>query len=103
MTELRHYRVIVRGGFVALTLRRFWFWRRRASVGFYTTRWVRAANGASAEAQAIALVRAELGEQQLEPFDHRPLVIDVDSVDELDNFGDRTSPGGGFTFYPEGS
>jgi hypothetical protein len=101
--ELVHYRVILHGGFVALTSRRFWLWRRRESVGFYTTRLVRAVNRASAEAQAIALVRAELAESQLEAFDRRPLAIDVERVDELESFGDSSAPGGGFTFYPEGS
>jgi hypothetical protein len=101
--ELGYWRVMLQGGHVGITEPRLIFWRRRRSYGFYTTRLVRAANRASAEAQAIALVRAELAEQQLDPFDVRPLSIVADEVVELADFGDALVPGGGFTFYPEGS
>jgi hypothetical protein len=50
--ELGFYRVGLNGGHVALTLPWLWIFRRRRSFGFYTTRYVRAANRASAEAQA---------------------------------------------------
>jgi hypothetical protein len=101
--ELGFYQVRLRGGHVALTLPWLWLFRRRRSYGFFTTRHVRAANRASAEAQAIAHVRGELDEQGLEPADHRPVAVVVEQVAELDGFGHALVPGAGFTFYPEGS
>ncbi|HEX6837177.1 MAG TPA: hypothetical protein VF334_11425 [Polyangia bacterium] len=99
--ELGYWRVLLRGGFVALRVPWLVFFERRRSCGFFTTRFVRAANRASAEAQAIALVEAELAAQRLEPFDDRPLRVSIEDVDELESFGDSSAPGGGFTFYFE--
>jgi hypothetical protein len=102
-SELGFYYVRLHGGHVALTVPWLWIFRRRGSYGFYTTRYVRAANRASAEAQAIALVRAELEEKELKPSNDRQVAIAVEEVSELDGFGDAVVPGAGFTFYPEGS
>ena len=99
---LGYWRVTLHGGFIALREPWLVFFGRRRSCGFYTTRLVRAANRASAGEQAIVLVEAELAAQQLEPFDARPLFVDVENVVELESFGDSPAPGGGFTFYPEG-
>ena len=89
---------MLEGGDVALVTRR-WFRRRREEVGFYTTRYVIADDENSAEALAIALVRAELSEKGLSAFQGDNVLVRSEQLDELDSFGDALVPGRGFTFF----
>jgi hypothetical protein len=90
---------MLEGGNVALVSRR-WFRQRRENYGFYTTRFVVAEDEASAEALAISLVRAELQEQNLSPFQGDRVLVRRKAIEELSSFGTARVPGGGFTFFP---
>jgi hypothetical protein len=99
---MKKFRVMLRGSNVGLVIRR-WLRRRRENCGFYTTRWVVAADDAGAEASAIELVRAELSEQNLSAFDGDAIIVQAEEIEELSSFADTPVPGGGFAFFPAGA
>ena len=99
---LRKFRVMLEGSNVALVTRR-WFRRRREQIGFYTTRFVAAEDEESAEALAVALVRAELSEKGLSAFQGDNIIVRREQLDELESFGEALVPGRGFTFFPASS
>jgi hypothetical protein len=69
--------------------------------GFYTTRYVEAANADEAASAAFALVHAEVREQRLTPSETVAPFLRVDELDEVAAFPDDVViPGAGFAFYP---
>lgn len=99
---MKKFRVMLEGGNVALVSRR-WFRRHQENYGFYTTRYVVGEDEADAEAQAIALVRAELAETNISAFNGLTILVRRAEIEELSSFEDALVPGGGFAFFPEGS
>jgi hypothetical protein len=97
---MRKFRVMVEGGNVALVSRR-WFRHRRENFGFHTARYVLAEDEESAEALAIAVVRAELKDHGLSAFQGDTVVVRRGGIDELSSFGDALVPGRGFAFFRE--
>jgi hypothetical protein len=87
---------MLEGDGVTLTRRR-WFRQRRERCGFYTTRWVHAADESAALSAAAALVRAELRETAGVDVSEDALTITPVKIVELSSFDHA---GGGFTFFP---
>jgi hypothetical protein len=52
---------------------------------------------------AIALVRAELEQENWTPFDGDTIVVRPHEIEELSSFGTALVPGRGFTLFPEGT
>lgn len=71
-----------------------------SKFGFFTTRYVEADSESLAVEMAFALVRYELRNIMLNSKDD-PIVLTVDSIDELSSFGNNIVPGEGFSLYPE--
>ena len=72
-----------------------------APFGFYTNRWVAAADAATASEDALRLIRLELGPQSLNS-ESDPYRLLVETVEELQSLSGIETPGRGFTFYLEG-
>ncbi len=73
-------------------------------VGFFTTRYVKAANEKGASQRAVDLAREELrstgsllNERGDEP------IFSVNEIVQIETFSGVDAPGKGFTFYPMGS
>ena len=68
--------------------------------GFYTTRWVEAIDSKEAEIMVNDLIWDELKSRVFNgPSD--PPKMNVEEIDELEEFGNHLVPGEGFTFYLE--
>jgi hypothetical protein len=72
--------------------------------GFFTTRYVKAADVKGASQSAVNLAREELlstGSLLNEPGDDP--IFSVSEIHRIDTFNGVNAPGKGFTFYPMGS
>ena len=95
------YQVLLEGTNVALATRR-WFRRRRRCYGFYTTRFMFAAGDREAVTAAVSHAAADLRAQGFSPFAGEQFPMHASEVVEIDPEGYH-GPGGGFSFYPEGT
>ena len=71
-------------------------------MGFYTTRFVEANSPQEAEKLSIELIQNDSQlKNSITNEGSDPPLINLDSIEELSNFGDNKVPGKGYTFYPE--
>ena len=70
--------------------------------GFYTTRFVEADSPEVAEKLSVELIKndTELQNSVLNDRSDPPMIY-LESLEELNSFGDNNVPGSGYTFYPE--
>ena len=71
-------------------------------LGFYTTRFVEAADEKAAEENAISILRDDptLKQCTLNEKTDAPMLF-VEEITEVDSFNGLNVPGAGFSFYPE--
>ena len=71
-------------------------------MGFYTTRFVKADSPEEAEKLSVDLIKSDSDLKNTVLNDKSdPPMIYLESLDELERFGDNILPGSGYTFYPE--
>ena len=68
--------------------------------GFYTTRFVRAANVSEAENLAVEMLRIELRKSARNDQSDSPVIF-VEEVEELESFEGLNPPGTGVVWYPD--
>lgn len=90
---MRKYRLLISGNCALLRLE-----GQVRECGFYTTKFVEAANRESAENEARNLVQRELSGIVLNEY-RNPPSISIEEVVELHSFKDHPVPGTGFTWY----
>ena len=66
--------------------------------GFFTTRFIEAKNSRDAEVVAMDLIRDELKAIAMNDIADPPTIY-VEETHEIDDFGDNTVPGSGFTWF----
>ncbi len=94
---MKKYKVFVRGENFLMNLS-----GAPQKLGFYTTRFVEAANEEAAEYAVMDLLRADpkLVKSVLNEGSDPPMMY-AEEVEELKSFNGFLAPGTGFTFYPE--
>ncbi len=68
--------------------------------GFYTTRFVTAADESEAEKLAVEMLRIELRKSVMNDKSDSPVMF-VEEIEELKSFDGLNSPGTGFVWYPD--
>lgn len=73
----------------------------RGLIGFFTTRWVKAATPEDAKQKCLELLRDDpsLASERIDGVSPMMFVREIDAMAD----GPPDAPGGGFTFFPMGS
>lgn len=71
-------------------------------LGFFTTRWVEAADPEKAELKAVELVKTDksLVKSVRNEKDNPPMIY-LSELSEIDSFDGVNIPGAGYSFYPD--
>jgi pantothenate kinase len=90
--DMKRFVVIVEGNNVIVD---------KKMCGFYTTRFVEANSESEAVSEAFDLIRKEIdlkSDIMNDRFGYP--VLSLYEVNEVEDFGNNSPPGGGFTYYP---